>query len=300
MASSIQQIEAALARVQLPNSQRGSQTPARMSAIAYASSCSFDIDSHNRQPAAGRLSKVKPPRFCKPLRHIVATAPPKPVSMVVQPPGRQAPGGQAADGQASHPPGSVKSKIAQASATPFGTVPSTPPPQAAPPIQVPRLRVRPIASVEVPDLPHSKTPQFSTHTNHSNPMLPLGLLQDIAKEVMVWQTQLKTVHDSVQALYDEGPIVNAWLESVSESETSAASAGQSLELTMAGRYCVCGLDKAGQVWRKLCPPDQLPQVSVAIARHQQLRVLLNQKELIDRRLQRLAQTLTVLRGRLRA
>ncbi len=294
MASSIQQIEAALARVQLPNSQRGSQTPARMSAMA--SSCSFDIDSHDRHPAAGRLSKVKPPRFCKPLRHIVATAPPKPVSMVVQSSGIQSSGGQS-----PHQAGSVKSRIAQASTTPFGTMPSAPSPQAAPPIQVPRLRVRPIPSVEVPDLPHSKTPQFSSHTNHSNPMLPLGLLQDIAKEVMVWQTQLKAVHDSVQALYDEGPIVNAWLESVSESETSAASStSQSLELTMAGRYCVCGLDKTGQVWRKLCPPDQLPQVSVAIARHQQLRVLLNQKELIDRRLQRLAQTLTVLRGRLRA
>ncbi|NJM57972.1 MAG: hypothetical protein HC857_11805 [Synechococcales cyanobacterium RU_4_20] len=60
------------------------------------------------------------------------------------------------------------------------------------------------------------------------------------------------------------------------------------------------MDKTGQVWRKLCPPDQLPLVSLAIARHQKLRLLLNQKESIDRRLQQLAQTLTVLRGRLRA
>lgn len=281
MASSIQQIEAALARVQLPNSRRGSQkqlTPARMSAMT---SCSFDIDGEDLQPPTGRLSKVQPPQFCKRLRHIVASAPAQAVSMVVKPPENAA---------------SVKSMMARTQAAkPEAQAPVTPP------ISVPPLRVRAIESVDVPDLPHSKSPQFSSHANHSNPMLPLGLLQDIAKEVMTWQTQLKTVHDAVQALYDEGPIVNAWLEAVNESERQSLGAdGKGVELTMAGRYCVCGLDKTGQVWRKLCPPDQLPLVSLAIARHQKLRLLLNQKDSIDRRLQQLAQTLTVLRGRLQA
>ncbi len=360
--SSIQQIEAALAYVQLPASRRQGQKadPDRM--VSVMGSCSFDIDSgFGQRPAASPLAQVDPPQFCKPLRRVVANAPRKPVSMVVKPvvakrpastsalvkvmsgasvapsgvaPSHVVPSGvplnegighhadrelgrETLDERADEKPGytSVEVLAETTPATtesvhsqPLNTVQSVVAEGETAPVvatsSVTPMKVKAIETVETPELPRSKMPEFKTHSNHSNPMLPLGLLQDIGKEVLTWQAQLKTVHDAIQALYAEGPIVNAWLEAMAGEAKAAANPSDAVrvspELTMAGRYCVCGLDKSGQVWRKLCPPEQLPQVSMAIARHQKLRQLLSQKQSIDSRLQRLAQTLTVLRGRLRA
>lgn len=144
---------------------------------------------------------------------------------------------------------------------------------------------RPVEAGPLPTLPRAKSPRLSSHQNHTNPMLPLGLLQDIAKEVMRWQESLAQVHQSIQDLYQDGPIIEGWLEA---------------HPTRPGQYQLCGLDPAGQSWRRPCEPDQLPAASLAISRYKQLRQLLGDKQQLEQRIQRLSETLTMLRGHLRA
>lgn len=151
-------------------------------------------------------------------------------------------------------------------------------------LEQPQDKIKPIEAVDPPALPRSKSPELSSHQNSTNPMLPLGLLQDIGKEVLVWQQALQEVHQKIQSLYQEGPILNGWLEQPTER----------------GSYLLCGLDTTGQAWRRPCHPEQLHRVSLAISRYKKLRLLLGDKQRLDQRIQRLSETLTMLRLRLRA
>ncbi len=144
--------------------------------------------------------------------------------------------------------------------------------------------IKPIETVTPPALPRSKSPEISSHNNSTNPMLPLELLQNIGQEVIVWQEALKEVHQKIQTLYQEGPILNGWLEKHSD----------------AGVYQLCGLDPTGQSWRRPCHPDQLQPAGLAIGRYKKLRLLLGEKQRLDQRIKRLSETLTMLRLRLRA
>lgn len=57
------------------------------------------------------------------------------------------------------------------------------------------------------------------------------------------------------------------------------------------KYQLCGLDADGRLWCRPCPPDQLPTVSMAIARYRKLRVLLNRKEQLEVHLRHAAEAL---------
>lgn len=57
------------------------------------------------------------------------------------------------------------------------------------------------------------------------------------------------------------------------------------------RYQLCGLDTDGRLWCRPCPPDQLPTVSMAIARYRKLRSLLNRKEQLEVHLRHAAEAL---------
>lgn len=144
--------------------------------------------------------------------------------------------------------------------------------------------IKPIETVAPPALPRAKSLELSSHHNSTNPMLPLELLQNIGQEVIVWQEALKEVHQNIQTLYQEGPILSGWLEKHAD----------------AGVYLLCGLDPGGESWRRPCHPDQLEKVGLAIGRYKKLRLLLGEKQRLDQRIKRLSETLTMLRLRLRA
>jgi hypothetical protein len=63
-------------------------------------------------------------------------------------------------------------------------------------------------------------------------------------------------------------------------------------------YRLCGLDTDGQLWSRPCPAPQIPYISLAIARYQKLRILLDKKQVLENRLQQLVQTLTLLHRQL--
>ena len=172
---------------------------------------------------------------------------------------------------------------------------------------------------QFPHLPKFKTPSFSNHRHGANPALAMNLLQEIQIDVAKWQGELKTIVRKIQDIYLEGPIVNGWLEShKKESEAQgmatlrhgeverlmdyveeicAAGGKVSYQASRTG-YRLCALDSAGKVWSRPCPTEQVPSVSMAIARYQKLRQLLGRKQDLETRLNQLAETLVALHGHL--
>lgn len=170
---------------------------------------------------------------------------------------------------------------------------------------------------KTPSLPKLKTPSFSSHRHGANPALAMNLLQEIQETVAGWQTELQNILKQIQDIYLEGPIVNGWLESNPQEpepegtatlrhaevdrlmdyvEEICATGGKvSYESSITG-YRLCGVDDTGKVWSRPCPADQVPNVSMAIARYQKLRQLLGRKQSLETHLSQLAQTLVVLRS----
>ncbi len=165
---------------------------------------------------------------------------------------------------------------------------------------------------KIPSLPKLKNTQPSNDRRAANPALAINLLQDIEKIVAGWQQELEQLKQQIQALYLEGPIIDGWLESRDrqEEEGTARSSKVNTEEAINDREEIlapqvsrqssrtdsqlCGLDEDGQLWSRPCPPDQVHDVSVAIARHQKLRQLLQQKQDREIRLSQLAKTLMIL------
>ena len=185
-----------------------------------------------------------------------------------------------------------------------------------------------------PVLPRSKPPSITHHRHASNPGLAVTLLQEIELRVQGWQQELEQIVQQIRSLYAEGPIVDGWLESDSDAQAANASQPsdnqtltQSIDLATlrhaetdhllkyieelcsvkqppveqaeAGvSYRLCGLNADGQLWSRPCPPQQVPYVSLAIARYQKLRILFSKKQSLETRLQQLVETLTLLHGQL--
>lgn len=187
-----------------------------------------------------------------------------------------------------------------------------------------------------PLLPKLKPASFSSHRNVANPNLAMEVLQDIEARVLGWQTELVQVLQQIQGLYLEGPIVDGWLESQSPQNMPSTAPGTSklhhIEIDQlisyvdeisdsqpsvsyqvypaygsvepesekeSGKgYWLYGLNEDGQVWSRPCPSEQIPSVSLAIARYQRLRQLLARKQQLETRLNQLAETLLVLQDHL--
>lgn len=70
------------------------------------------------------------------------------------------------------------------------------------------------------------------------------------------------------------------LENGVSDSPSAPSHGQSSQ-----SYYLCQLDGSGQIQAEQCPPDQVPVLSMAIARYRRLNQLIEQKQAIETKLQ---------------
>jgi len=225
--------------------------------------------------------------------------------------------GQQALDQSARPPSpqAMPSQPASAQAVPVQTVPIQTVPVQAFPVQ---------GNPKTPSLPRSKPPTISSHRHAANPSLAVSLLKEIEAKVIVWQQELEQIIQHIRSLYEEGPIVDGWLES--HSPNSAPQVVQSVRLATlrhaevdrlmdyieeicnakpappeeaaSTSYRLCGLDPDGQLWSRSCPAQQIPYVSLAIARYQKLRILLDKKQTLENRLQQLVQTLTLLHSQL--
>lgn len=116
---------------------------------------------------------------------------------------------------------------------------------------------------------------------------------------------LQQVIQQIESLYREGPIVDGWLESYACESTpsndntvdmatpleyvKAAGSLQQQVICEAPRSCyrLNGISSTGQQWSYPCPIEQLPSVSLAIARYEKLLQLLDRKYNLETRLKSL-------------
>ncbi|HIK18080.1 MAG TPA: hypothetical protein IGS53_22720 [Leptolyngbyaceae cyanobacterium M33_DOE_097] len=178
-------------------------------------------------------------------------------------------------------------------------------------------------AAQVPALPSVNKPQFTTHRNASNPALSINLLKELQRMVAGWQRELLQVSNQIQALYQEGPIVDGWLESQPlngsapfvrhvdannlmeylETAFSQTNAGpnQATPSVPGGptTYRLCGLNEDGQLWFRECPPEQIVAVSLAIARYQKLQILTQRRQVLEERLSKLAESLIELHAQVK-
>ncbi|MBW4650173.1 MAG: hypothetical protein KME06_16015 [Kastovskya adunca ATA6-11-RM4] len=171
---------------------------------------------------------------------------------------------------------------------------------------------------KTPSLPKFKSPSFSDHRHAANPALAMNLLKEIEGVVGGWQKELQQILRQVQDIYLEGPIVDGWLDSharesemggetVRHAETdrlmdyeevlNQSDTNVTYQAPRTG-YRLCGLDADGKLWSQPCPAEQVPDVSMAIARYHKLRQLLSRKQYLETRLSQLAETLIVLHSHL--
>ncbi|MDX2100404.1 MAG: hypothetical protein SFW36_21725 [Leptolyngbyaceae cyanobacterium bins.59] len=161
--------------------------------------------------------------------------------------------------------------------------------------------------------PDRDTP--SPHQPTPSPALAAQLIQQMESTTTRWQQELDRVKQQIQTLYEEGPIVNGWLEVqgtevqanpsklrhldtqhlmdyIEEICRSHPVASQVVADQQA--YQLCGLDAEGQIWSYPCPPDQLQSVCTAISRYHRLRQLGSRKQRLEIQLIQIHETLAVL------
>jgi hypothetical protein len=108
-----------------------------------------------------------------------------------------------------------------------------------------------------------------------NSSLAISLLQEIQTTVSGWQTHLQTLTQQIKAIYSEGPIVDGWMEAEENGDS----------------YRLCGLNEDGHPWFRHCPVEQVPDVSLAIARYQRFQTLVSRKHTLESRLAQLTEAL---------
>ena len=163
--------------------------------------------------------------------------------------------------------------------------------------------------------PDASAPIPPLQPNRQAPALPIfnSTSEDApAEEPIVVTTPLTLTQDlqqviqQIESLYREGPIVDGWLESYAGESTisndntvdmatsleyvkAAGSLKQDKVICEAPRSCyrLNGISSTGQQWSYPCPIEQLPSVSLAIARYEKLLQLLDRKQDLETRLKSL-------------
>lgn len=112
------------------------------------------------------------------------------------------------------------------------------------------------------------------------------------------KAELGKIVCQIKDLYLEGPIVDGWLESHQYTPDSGDGSYEPIAYSMSyveayiepgkvtcesprAGYRLCGFDAAGVKWVRPCPLEQLPSVSMAIARYQKLKQLLERKRYLE-------------------
>jgi len=184
-------------------------------------------------------------------------------------------------------------------------------------------RVPKFPKLELQDihLPKPKSVTLSPHRNAPNPALAASLLQDMLTIVTTWQQELAAIVQTIQNIYAQGAILDGWLESLGtpsqQDETQAFRHADISQLVsfveklqtgkiqpedihaVPSNYRLCGINPDGQLWSYPCPPDQLPAVSMAIARHHKLRQLRIRQSDLETRLTHFSEDLVRLHSQLK-
>lgn len=139
-------------------------------------------------------------------------------------------------------------------------------------------------------LPTLKAAAITQHQHKSNPHYVLDVLDNLRSHSLQLVSQLQDTQRKIQDLYLEGPLLDGWLQSAATGQKEATDKVLT-PAEMTGGYCLCGLDEFGKLWSKPCPMEEIPAVSLAIARYHRLKKLLATKHEIEGKLKNLTEVL---------
>jgi len=148
-----------------------------------------------------------------------------------------------------------------------------------------------------PQLPQFiSTSNSDRKTNHSTYR---RFLPKPKMDAATCKNQIRQIVQQIKDLYQEGPIVDGWLESQSQNSTPEVITVDYIKETYKFNqsevtcesprpgYRLCGVDTFGQKWSYPCPVEQLASVSLAVARFQKMQYLLARKRSLEAFLERL-------------
>ncbi|OKH13791.1 hypothetical protein [[Limnothrix rosea] IAM M-220] len=142
----------------------------------------------------------------------------------------------------------------------------------------------------LPALPRLKATPITQHRHRSNPHYVLDVLDRLREHSLGLVQQLQDTQRKIQDVYLEGPLLDGWLQSATTGQKEATDKVLT-PAEMSGGYALCGLDEFGKLWSKPCPVEEIPAVSLAIARYHRLKKLLAIKQEIEQKLKDLTDTL---------
>lgn len=117
--------------------------------------------------------------------------------------------------------------------------------------------------------------------------LVLHLVQELHYLIGNWQIELDRLQRDIDTVHQSGPIIAGWME--------PAAPGSPDPIPEPINYQLCSLDETGQVWARDCAETELYGVSKAIARHRQLRTLLDRQGALEANLKHTLACLVQLR-----
>jgi hypothetical protein len=135
-----------------------------------------------------------------------------------------------------------------------------------------------------------------------NAGLVLHMLQELQYLLNSWQNEILELDQNIILLRQSGPIVAGWLEAEAQNSASNTDLNpaplekipemirqQSLD------YQFCSLDEGGEIAARDCPEPEMFGISKALARHQQLRQLIDRKSDLEANIKHTLATLVHLR-----
>jgi hypothetical protein len=131
-----------------------------------------------------------------------------------------------------------------------------------------------------------------------NAGLVLHMLQELQYLLNSWQNEILELEQSIAVVRQSGPIVAGWLEAeVHDPDFSLDSSATIPEILQQQSldYQLCSLDESGEIAARDCPEPEMFGVSKALARHQQLRQLIDRKSNLEANIKHTLATLVHLR-----
>jgi hypothetical protein len=142
-----------------------------------------------------------------------------------------------------------------------------------------------------------------------NTGLVIHMLQELLYLVNTWQKEILDLEERIALVKQAGPVVAGWLEAEPVSGTgseivaqddsiTSSNAADALPATLLQQnldYQLCSLDENGEIAARDCPEPEMFGISKALARHRQLRQLLDRKSDLEANIKHTLATLVHLR-----
>jgi hypothetical protein len=128
-----------------------------------------------------------------------------------------------------------------------------------------------------------------------NAGLVLHMLQELQYLLNSWQKEILELEQNISLVRESGPIVAGWLEAEANHLNFSLESLAEIFQAPGLEYQLCSLDENGEIAARDCPEPEMFGISKALARHQQLRQLIDRKSNLEANIKHTLATLVHLR-----